>query len=74
MSDIINEDVSVASKHMAKNAWLKLQKWYNTTDTKVLAVSAVLDPCIKIAFFKKVLRWPQDWIDSIHNKVRPQYI
>ena len=56
-----NEKRAAASlpiQHMARAAWLKLRKWYSATDTDVLAVAAVMDPRIKIAFFENKMEWP----------------
>jgi hypothetical protein len=54
---------------MAKAAWLKLKKWYTIADTDVLAVAAVMDPRIKIAFFEKRLSWTTVWTSDLRAKV-----
>lgn len=64
-----DDECSLIRKHMARAAWQKLRKWYATTDTQVLAVAAVMDPRIKLDFFRKYLRWPDEWLQHVENHV-----
>ena len=56
------EEYSEAIKGMCNNAWNKLNKYYNLTETSVAYVAAiVLDPRVKWVYFTR--QWP-DWIDQ----------
>ncbi|KFY19669.1 hypothetical protein V493_07869 [Pseudogymnoascus sp. VKM F-4281 (FW-2241)] len=56
------KEYSEAIKDMCNNAWNKLNKYYNLTETSIAYVAAiVLDPRVKWVYFTR--QWP-DWIDQ----------
>jgi len=68
------EESTSVQKYMASAAWRKLQKWYTTTDSRVLAVAAVLDPRIKLDFFRNSLHWDDIWMRGVETKVFPIFL
>src|SRR5436190_8783278 len=53
-------------------AWGKMEKYYKLTDLRnAYVVATVLDPHMKMAYFKK--KWPQKWLTDVQKKVRMVY-
>lgn len=59
----------LVQQHLAAGAWSKLRKWYSSTDRKVLSIAAVMDPRIRIKYFREGLKWNQKWINNLQEYV-----
>lgn len=66
------ERYSYAVKVMSNNAWNKLTKYYNLTETSTAYIGAVvLDPRVKWVYFTTA--WPAKWLEKAKNDMEKHW-
>jgi Domain of unknown function (DUF4413) len=57
-----------------ESAWEKLDKYHKLTDeSRVYRVAAVLDPRMKLTYFRSQAKWPSERMVEVRRAVRSMY-